>query len=366
MFKCDPTCFSIMNFKSKPTTALIGILMILLLGSVAWGKTVGISNPTIRNLERFVYLADQGILNVDDLKIIGVFHENQTSLIQRSREFAQQHGDAHISFVILKGEPEPQKLFSKNQWSSQFETLFESTDGFIFNGGPDIPPFLYDEETLLGTGIMGKERLWELSLIAHLLGSSRDQSLVPLMNSREDYVVFGICLGMQEMNVATGGSMYQDIPLQLYGIQTYEAYHRLDSNLRHRNDLSKMGYLEDDVMGLQFHPLLLTKGSFLAKLTSEDSASSVVVPSVHHQALKEIAPEFEVVATSIDGKVAEAIQHRVYPNVCGIQFHPEISELYDHEAIKIGNGIFFKIDPANEAFYRSIWAYLSDCLQKQN
>ena len=352
-----------MNFKSRLTKALIAILLVLLLGASAWGKTIGISNPTIGNLERFVCLTEQGILDVDDLKIVGVFHENQTSLIEKSREFVQQHGYDDVSFFILKGEPNPETLFSENQWSDQFKTLFKSTDGFIFNGGPDIPPFLYGEETLLGTGIIRKERLWELSLIAHLLGSSRNESLVPLMKSREDYVVFGICLGMQEMNVATGGSMYQDIPLELYDIRTYEAYHRLNSDLRHRNDLSKVGYLEDDVMGLQFHPLLVTKGSFLAAFTPEDPEHPVMVPSVHHQALKEIASKFKVVATSVDGKVVEAIQHRKYPNVCGVQFHPEISELYSHETIKIDNDHFFVIHPESEAFYRSIWAYLSDRLQ---
>ena len=352
--------------RMRISTHFIALLLAVLLGSVSWGKTIGISNPTVKNLQRFIYLTEQGMLNSGDeeLQIVGIFHEDQVSLIQASEAFVKEGHHDGISFVILKGETDPATLFLTNQWSDQFREIFEATDGFIFNGGPDIPPFLYGEETLLGTGIMKTDRLWELSLIAHLLGSTRNPDLVPLLNERDDYVVFGICLGMQELNVATGGSMYQDIPLELYNIRTYEAYLRLDDNLRHRNDRSKIGYLDDDVIGLQFHPLKALTVSFLSGVNG-NIPEEIVVPSVHHQALKVISDGFEVVATSIDEKVAEGIQHRQFANVCGIQFHPEISELYFQQPIKIANDLMFTVNEASEAFYRSIWGHVSECLVKQ-
>jgi putative glutamine amidotransferase len=53
-----------------------------------------------------------------------------------------------------------------------------------------------------------------------------------------------------------------------------------------------------------------------------------LVHSYHHQALEKLGKNFVVVATSIDGKIVEAIRHNTFPNVLGVQFHPENYQLY--------------------------------------
>ena len=57
--------------------------------------------------------------------------------------------------------------------------------------------------------------------------------------------------------------------------------------------------------------------------------------SSHHQAVKNIGKGFDVVATSLDGKVVEALQHSKYKNVLGVQFHPEFYTLHDPSSKKV-------------------------------
>jgi putative glutamine amidotransferase len=115
--------------------------------------------------------------------------------------------------------------------------------------------------------------------------------------------VFGICRGLQVMNVAFGGSMFQDIVAQMAGI------------LPHSVALPPWTIA---------HDVWVSKGSRLWTLMQEKmvDADTVPVNSRHHQAIKRLAPGFEVTATAPDG-VIEAIEHRTLPFCVAVQWHPE-------------------------------------------
>ena len=109
--------------------------------------------------------------------------------------------------------------------------------------------------------------------------------------------LLGICRGEQLLNVVFGGTLYQDIPSQAKG-----------SYIKHRQQApSNYGT----------HTIKIENGTVLNKVLKSDKA---VVNSFHHQAVKDVAPGFKVMATSADG-IVEAIQKD--EKVFGLQFHPE-------------------------------------------
>lgn len=116
----------------------------------------------------------------------------------------------------------------------------------------------------------------------------------------EDKPVFGICRGIQLLNVAAGGDLYQDIPAQL---QT-EVWHQ------HR---------PGDPYNRLAHAIEIQTASRVARALG---ATRVEVNSLHHQALKQVAPGLQVVARAPDG-VVEAVESADGRFVVGVQFHPE-------------------------------------------
>ncbi len=109
--------------------------------------------------------------------------------------------------------------------------------------------------------------------------------------------LLGICRGEQLLNVVFGGTLYQDIPSQAK-----------DSYVKHRQQApSSYGT----------HSISIEKGSILNKVLGTERA---VVNSFHHQAVKDPAPGFKVIARAADG-IIEGIQ--MNEKVFGLQFHPE-------------------------------------------
>lgn len=164
--------------------------------------------------------------------------------------------------------------------------LVERMDGLLLSGGADIGGGYFGEPTLEG--------LTEVD-------PKRDRYDFMLLRIASDYQlpVLGICRGMQVINVAFGGDLWQDIPSQ---------YPR--NPLNH----SILKYKEQSA-----HTVRIEKDSILYNVLQSEE---VGVNSRHHQAVKEIAPGFKIAATSSDG-IIEAIEG--YPNrrVLGVQWHPE-------------------------------------------
>ena len=168
-------------------------------------------------------------------------------------------------------------------------TFLSQMDAFIFQGGNDISSEMYGEKPL-------NNGQWKGDVY-------RDEYELEIMDFavKNGFPVFGICRGMQLLNVYFGGNLYQDILSQT------------DNPIVHR-DVNKYDQLT--------HGIDILEGSILHKLAK---ASKVHVNSVHHQCVKDPGKDIEVLANCTDDNLIESIQWNGAPEgkVMGVQWHPE-------------------------------------------
>ncbi|HJV45713.1 MAG TPA: gamma-glutamyl-gamma-aminobutyrate hydrolase family protein [Bacillota bacterium] len=167
-------------------------------------------------------------------------------------------------------------------------------DGLMLTGGGDIDPLLYAEEPIPALGYVDPERdFLEKKLVEEILKKNK-----PLL---------GICRGCQILNVAAGGDLYQDLSSQIRG-----------ELIQHKQNAPR------DHLS---HTIKIFDGSLLKTILSKDRMK---VNSFHHQAVRQLAPGFEVAAVSLDG-VIEAFYSKEHRFVLGIQWHPEnLIHKYEH------------------------------------
>lgn len=165
--------------------------------------------------------------------------------------------------------------------------IFSRLDGLLLAGGVDVHPKEFGEEVQSYCGEIHPERdVVELQLVRWALASETP--------------ILGICRGIQLLNVAAGGSLYQDIPAQVPG--TLHHSHR-----------------KGDPYDRRVHSIRIDPQSILARAFDRPE---VEVNSLHHQSLKQIAPGFRLVAQAPDG-IVEGIEAEGRHFVLGVQFHPE-------------------------------------------
>ena len=168
------------------------------------------------------------------------------------------------------------------------EALLDGVDGLLLSGGPDLEPGYYGERPIpeLGTTIPEWDAL-EMALLRLAL--------------ERGMPIFGICRGMQMLNVALGGTLYQDMLSQLGA-----------DFLNHWQTTPKSQVT---------HEVEVLNDSYLAKITDRQT---VEVNSYHHQGIKGLADTLTVAARSVDG-VIEAIESRDFSErwLVGVQWHPE-------------------------------------------
>jgi putative glutamine amidotransferase len=168
------------------------------------------------------------------------------------------------------------------------EALLGGLDGLLLSGGSDLDPRYYGEEPAPELGVTIPERdAFEMALLELAL--------------RRGMPIFGICRGMQILNVALGGTLYQDLPSQLgRGV------------LKHRQETPKWQ---------PTHEAEIFDGSFLEEITA---SSCVKVNSYHHQGIKDLADGLVVSSRSSDG-VVEAVEARNLSErwLLGVQWHAE-------------------------------------------
>ncbi len=334
-------------------------------------KHIVLVHPTVNNLKTFKFLTENEIFSLPDgYRVVGVYPQESAYNYEPSYDFVEEHGLVNYAFLGLKKSLQTENIYRENDLTGRFRELFDSSEGIIFFGGPDIPPRAYDKPASLLSVIGDPQRHYmELSLLFHILGGYQDESFEPFIEANPDYRILGLCLGMQTMNVATGGTLYQDIPFEIYGLSTVEEVLEMDQNKRHRNYNRQLRV--DDKADLDgYHQIIIEEDSHMSNIAVDASAKPFVYTS-HHQAAKEIGKGFEVTATSTDGKVVEAIEHKKYPNVIGVQFHPEVRRLFKPDVeISIEPGkttgkSFFELYPGKkgETFHKNFWEYLAKMYQ---
>ena len=354
----------------KILTSLLLLIYIISFSSNTDTTRIIFLHPTVHNIETFVFLKDNKLINIDNVQFIGVYYEKEQYDYQQSIDFLNDTTLNYISLQKVSGNINQSDIFEKNNLTHSFDSLFSVTNGIVFMGGDDISPSIYDSKMKLLTGVDDPYRhFFEISFMYHLIGNN-NMAFNPLLEKNKDYVVWGICLGMQTMNVAMDGDLYQDIPSEIYGFKYVEDV-VAKPKLMHKNYFKNLMY-NDSLLGAKMHNIRATKNKNRI-FTVLNSNSTPNVLSWHHQAIKTLGDNLSVIFSSIDGRVAEGISHNDYPNVYGLQFHPEYTKLYD-------KNILIKEFPDSEAksineiliernslqFHKDLWQFFSDMFIKGN
>lgn len=157
--------------------------------------------------------------------------------------------------------------------------IAQAIDGLILSGGGDIHPTYYNEEIITKLSLTPHDRIdFELSLLKKVINRR-----IPIL---------GICYGMQLINIAMGGSLYQDIKKEV------------PKTRDHRRN----------------HSVKIWPESRLSNIM--DWVEEIDVISTHHQAIKEIGRNLNISAEADDG-IIEAVEMEDYPFLIGVQWHPE-------------------------------------------
>ena len=168
---------------------------------------------------------------------------------------------------------------------SNTDSILALADGIIITGGEDINPLLYnDTSNLKLCGDIDHRR----DTLEKKLFDYAFENKIPLI---------GVCRGMQMINVASGGTLYGDIPSEI------------GTEVIHRNN----GEVMHEIAVTESYPLIFPEGQ-----------DTFMVNSWHHQGLKNIPDGINVVARSFDG-LPEAIyiDEKLHPFMIAVQFHPE-------------------------------------------
>lgn len=186
--------------------------------------------------------------------------------------------------------------------------LIERMDGIIFSGGPDIDPSFMGEEPIPKLGVTNRNRdRFEIAMIRTAVAKK-----IP---------IFGICRGAQMINVALGGTIYQDLGTQYSG--------RL---IKHKQQAP----------GDQ--PTHFVRVDYNSKLY-KTIGDNVFVNSRHHQAIKEVPDFLKVVATASDG-VIEAIENED-ASIQAVQWHPENLWRHDSQELALFSDFISRIGNPN-------------------
>lgn len=178
--------------------------------------------------------------------------------------------------------------------AEQAAQVLESMDVLLLTGGEDVDPRWYGEE--------------KIGECVHV-NAIRDTSDMHYARAavRRGMKILAICRGEQLLNVAMGGTLFQDLPSQYIDTLAARGQERPDSLLIHRQ-------AEPGDQATQ--TIYIDRTSVLYRLLGTDTAG---INTFHHEAVKDIAPGLKVIARTPDGMV-EAYEGN---NILGLQFHPE-------------------------------------------
>lgn len=177
------------------------------------------------------------------------------------------------------------------------DQLVETLNGLLLTGGVDVHPHFFNEEP--------HPKLGEVSL-------QRDLAEIALAKAalKKKMPIFGICRGIQLLNIVLGGNLYQDIDDQ------YENDSILHQQKAERYEAS--------------HYVTIFSESLLYKIIGDDR---IAVNSLHHQALKDVPSGLSISAKASDG-IIEAMELKDYPFCIAVQWHPEEMAVVGNEHAK--------------------------------
>ncbi len=162
-------------------------------------------------------------------------------------------------------------------------------DGLILQGGADIDPRAYGETASNTVGPIDVMRdRFELDLLRAFVAEGKP--------------VFGVCRGMQLINVACGGNLHQDLCA---------------------DGATSNWHAHSDAYDKHWHPLTIVPGSWLSK--RYDGATTGMVNSIHHQGIEQLGAGLTIEAYADDG-VVEAIRGSGDGFLLGVQWHPEFHD----------------------------------------
>lgn len=162
----------------------------------------------------------------------------------------------------------------------------QGLDGIVLSGGFDVDPLLYHEEPTQALGVV-------MRTVDDFYLKVIDQAI------KQNIPIFGICKGLQMLNVYFGGTLYQDIKSQ-----RKESLAHTQTNLRH----------------LPSHRIECSPDTFCWSVFGKDA----LVNSHHHQAIKDLAPGLVACAHASDGIVEAVSSKDPDLRVFGVQWHPEM------------------------------------------
>jgi putative glutamine amidotransferase len=192
----------------------------------------------------------------------------------------------------------------------------QALDGLVLQGGNDVAPPHYGEAPLHvdwhGDAVRDQ---YEMDLIRAFVAAGKP--------------VFGICRGLQLLNVCFGGTLLQDIPTQLPQAQNHRQLGRYENH---------------------FHQVEFVPGTHLASLYPK--LNQATTNSIHHQGIKDLAPEFIVEAHCPEDGLIEAVRWRGPSYVAAVQWHPEFHRADDPNTLDDG--------PMLRDFLAAVWRVKSN------
>ena len=325
------------------------------------GRTyILLAHPTVQNINTIRFLLNNKLLQLHDVEFVGIYSTAEAYDYKQTIDLLKKP-DMQIFHLQQIGEVmSSAQIYRQNEWTPTFKKLFDCSVGAFFFGGPDIQPEVYKQENKYSEVTDPNRHLFELSFLFQMLGGYQNGQFKPFLTEKPSYFITGFCLGLQTMNVATGGTLTQDIPAQTYKKKNAEETLKLKKDQLHRNywpEISK----DTALMGINFHQIEFTAHPFFLEKVKAGSKLKPTVLSSHHQAIDELGKNLIVTATSLDGDVIEAIQHRLYENVFAVQFHPEVPDLYKEGRKKkfaptdTPKSYYEILSPEDHEFHQKYW-----------
>jgi putative glutamine amidotransferase len=208
--------------------------------------------------------------------------------MRRKSQYGLQLASLAEAYVKALSQAGACPVLIPNQLPEQaLDDLLARLDGILFTGGGDIAAKYYQAETHPKiNGVESARDQLELSILERVVQDGK-----PFM---------GICRGLQLINVGLGGSLYADIAEQVPEADKHDYYPDWD-----RDFLS--------------HPVSTQPDSRLAAILGNNSTA---VNSLHHQAIRDLAPGLVATAHAPDG-IIEAVELLQHPFGLAVQWHPE-------------------------------------------